>query len=61
MNTGEPPYHPGYGVDPPLLAGREELIAETMSALRAGPRHQSFGLGFVGDRGVGKTALLNEM
>lgn len=61
MNTSNPPYHPGYGVDPPLLAGRDELIAEALGALRAGPRHPSFGQGFVGDRGIGKTALLNEI
>lgn len=56
-----PPYHPGYGVDPPLLAGRDELIDGALGALGAGPRHPSFGQGFVGDRGVGKTALLNEI
>lgn len=61
MNASEPPYHPGYGVDPPLLAGRDDLIADALDALRAGPRHPSFGQGLVGDRGVGKTALLNEI
>lgn len=61
MNSSEPPYNPGYGIDPPVLAGREDLLAETMRALETGPRHAYFGRGIVGDRGVGKTVLLNEL
>jgi hypothetical protein len=61
VNSREPPYNPGYGVDPPVLAGRGDLLAETMRALLTGPRHTYFGRAVVGDRGVGKTVLLNEL
>jgi hypothetical protein len=61
VNSSEPPYNPGYGVAPPVLAGRGDLLAETMRALLAGPRHAYFGRAVIGDRGVGKTVLLNEL
>ncbi|AAT89207.1 conserved hypothetical protein [Leifsonia xyli subsp. xyli str. CTCB07] len=56
------PYRPGAGRVPPLLAGRENLLAQFDTTLvqatgtGEGPRPQVlFGL-----RGVGKTSLLNE-
>ncbi len=61
LSSEDPPYHPGYGVDPPLLAGRDDLIDGVLEAARAGPRHPAFSQGFVGDRGIGKTVLLNEI
>jgi len=56
-----PPYNPGFGIDPPLLAGRSTLLAEFDQALTVGPRSPWFGHCVVGDRGVGKTVLLNAM
>ena len=60
-DTCDPPFHPGYGVDPPALAGRDDLVDAALDAVRAGPRGPGFIQAFVGDRGVGKTALLNEI
>lgn len=56
-----PPYNPGYGIDPPLLAGRGDILDSVEEALTTGPRSPWFGHGLVGDRGVGKTVLLNAM
>jgi hypothetical protein len=51
----EPPYTPGYGMEPPLLAGRDELLGRTWEALKAGPRRPDFHQAWTGERGVGKT------
>lgn len=59
MIPNDPPYTPSFGISPPVLAGRDEVLAETMAALRAGPRHPRFGSGLMGNRGVGKTAVLD--
>jgi hypothetical protein len=59
MIPNDPPYTPSFGISPPVLAGRDEVLAETMAALRAGPRHPRFGYGLMGNRGVGKTAVLD--
>lgn len=59
MPAAPPPYNPGYGIDPPLLVGRGEILAHVSEALATGPRSPWFGRGLVGDRGVGKTVLLN--
>ncbi len=56
-----PPYNPGYGVDPPFLVGRRDILDRIEEALTTGPRSPWFGHGLVGDRGVGKTVLLNAM
>ena len=56
-----PPYNPGYGVDPPFLVGRRDILDSIEEALTTGPRSPWFGHGLVGDRGVGKTVLLNAM
>jgi hypothetical protein len=56
-----PPYNPGYGIDPPLLVGRNDILGSVEEALATGPRSPWFGHGLVGDRGVGKTVLLNAM
>ena len=59
MIPNDPPYTPSFGISPPVLAGRDEVLAETMAAFRAGPRHPRFGSGLMGNRGVGKTAVLD--
>ncbi len=53
------PFTPDWGVAPPVLVGRDEIIADAMAALQAGPRHPRFTQAFVGERGVGKTVLLD--
>ncbi len=56
------PYSPGAGTKPPELAGRDELLAKALIALRriaAGKSAQSLIL--TGLRGVGKTVLLNRI
>ena len=60
--TGNP-YQPGRGVLPPVLAGRESLLAEAeerLDFLSAG-RMPSQDLLFYGPRGTGKTTLLLEI
>lgn len=60
MPTSEqPPYTPGFGLSPPILAGRDEVLDEVMGALRSGPRHPQFVSALIGHRGVGKTSVLD--
>ncbi|MGH9120650.1 MAG: AAA family ATPase, partial [Acidimicrobiales bacterium] len=61
MAITEPPYTPGFGRQPPTLAGREVLIAREMRALRAGPAHPEFCVAYLGRRGVGKTTMLDSI
>jgi len=51
------PYHPGFGRSPSVLAGRDALIADVVDSLDGSGA--GFGRLLVGDRGVGKTVLLN--
>ncbi len=54
------PFRPGYGVIPPVLAGREELKSEfrgRLADLAAGNLNPT-GFQLMGPRGCGKTALL---
>jgi type II secretory pathway predicted ATPase ExeA len=53
----EPPYKPGYGLEPPLLVGRDRLLAWTWEALVSGPTHPDFHQALLGERGVGKTVV----
>jgi len=48
-------------VDPPVLAGRDGQLAGILAALRAGPQAPGFCQAILGDRGIGKTVLLNEI
>lgn len=59
--TNAPPYNPGFGIAPPLLAGRTEILTHSLAALAHGPRARHFCQAFIGDRGVGKTVLLGEI
>ncbi len=52
-----PPYKPGYGLLPPLLVGRDDLLAWTWAAMVAGPGHPDFHQAWIGERGTGKTVL----
>lgn len=62
MDIGANPYAPGAGTRPPLLAGRDDLVANATIAL-ARARRGRHGKSFVavGLRGVGKTVVLNRV
>jgi hypothetical protein len=53
------PFHPSFGVSPPLLAGRDELIAEFVEAIEDGPGSAGRATLYTGPRGAGKTVMLN--
>lgn len=55
------PFTPTFGVSPPLLVGRDDLIAE-FTALLADDRGPSTRATiYTGSRGIGKTVMLNEV
>jgi hypothetical protein len=51
------PFTPGYGTQPPLLAGRDEILDRAIDAYRNGPGDPSYQMLLYGLRGVGKTVL----
>lgn len=55
------PFNPGFGFRPPELAGRADIIAQFARAFTAGPRDPMFIAALIGDRGVGKTAVLDRI
>ena len=55
------PFNPGFGVSPPELAGRSTVLAQFTRAFRVGSRDPWYTTALIGDRGVGKTAVLNEV
>jgi hypothetical protein len=61
LTSTEPPYSPTFGADPPWSAGRDATLATMLGGRRAGPKSRYFGMGIIGERGVGKTVLLNEI
>jgi AAA ATPase domain len=62
MDPVRNPFAPGAGLRPPAFVGRaRELSAATVALDRLADRRPARGLTFVGVRGVGKTALLNEI
>ncbi|OYV59520.1 MAG: hypothetical protein B7Z69_06925 [Actinobacteria bacterium 21-73-9] len=56
---GDIPFSPGFGMRPLVLAGRDSLTGQIGRAFRTGPRDPWFTTVLVGDRGVGKTAVLD--
>ncbi len=58
---GENPFNPGYGVAPPVLAGRGELIHQILMNLQRGPGRGEYHTIVVGPRGTGKTVLLDHV
>ena len=44
-----------------MLAGRDDQLTSIITALRLGPQAPGFCQAILGDRGVGKTVLLNEV
>ena len=55
------PFTPGFGVSPPVLAGRADIIAEFAEALEDGPGSPARATLYAGARGTGKTVMLNEL
>src|ERR1019366_1135031 len=53
------PFHPSFGVSPPLLVGRDDLIEEFVEAIENGPGAAGRATLYTGPRGAGKTVLLN--
>src|SRR5580704_16995112 len=59
MQVPAPPYTPGFGRRPPVLAGRDALVDDVARVLEAGPEHPRFCRALLGRRGTGKTVLLD--
>ena len=53
------PFHPSFGVSPPLLVGRDALIDEFVEAIEDGPGSSGRATLYTGARGAGKTVMLN--
>ena len=53
------PFHPTFGVSPPLLVGRDSLIEAVAEAIEDGPGAPARATLYTGPRGSGKTVLLN--
>lgn len=64
MNAQQPdapagnPFKPTFGVLPPHLAGRDDILRSINEAMAAGPGDPGFTSLMLGNRGTGKTALL---
>ena len=54
-----PPYTPGFGRRPPVVAGRDALVDDVARVLEVGPEHPRFCRAILGSRGTGKTVLLD--
>ena len=53
------PFHPSFGVSPPMLVGREQLLEDFEEAIEDGPGAAGRATLYTGPRGAGKTVLLN--
>ena len=53
------PFHASFGVSPPLLVGRDAVLAEFVEALEDGPGSSGRATLYTGARGSGKTVMLN--
>jgi hypothetical protein len=57
---GRSPFIATFGSQPPTLAGRDELVDSVVEdMLEGGPPAKGFTRAFTGDRGIGKTVLLD--
>lgn len=54
------PFRPGFGKNPPFLAGRELALEQLKLGLELGQWPQERGILMTGLRGVGKTVMLNQ-
>ena len=55
------PFRPSFGNSPPVLAGRDELIAQFAEAIDDGAGTPGRASLYTGARGTGKTVMLNEV
>lgn len=55
------PFTPGFGTQPTILAGREETTTLFSEALASEKPHPSNAILLAGQRGVGKTVMLDEL
>lgn len=55
------PFTPTFGVSPPLLVGRSDLLEDFTAALEDGPGAPGRVTLYTGARGTGKTVMLNEV
>ncbi|MEX2628104.1 MAG: ATP-binding protein [Ilumatobacteraceae bacterium] len=55
------PFTPTFGVSPPLLVGRTDLLDDFVAALEDGPGAPGRMTLYTGARGTGKTVMLNEV
>lgn len=53
------PFHASFGVSPPLLVDRDDLLADFVEALEDGPGSSGRATLYTGARGAGKTVMLN--
>ena len=53
------PFHPTFGVSPPLLVGRDHMLDEFTEALEDGPGSAGRATLYTGARVLGKTVMLN--
>lgn len=53
------PFHASFGVSPPLLVGRDDVLDEFTEALEDGPGSSGRATLYTGARGAGKTVMLN--
>ncbi|WP_207793356.1 AAA family ATPase [Nocardioides acrostichi] len=54
------PFRPSFGSNPPLVTGREAVLDDIAEALDAGPGASGRAALITGNRGIGKTVVLNE-
>lgn len=54
------PFRPSFGTNPPVVSGRDVVVAEIEDALDSGPGARARAVLFTGNRGIGKTVMLNE-
>ena len=59
MNSN--PFTPSPGASPPVLAGRGDILDDVEDALDSGPAHPDYTMFLVGDRAMGKTAVLRAL
>lgn len=55
------PFSPSFGISPPVLAGRDDILDGFEEAIATGPSHPGYTTLLIGHRGTGKTALLNAL
>lgn len=61
MTRRSSPFRPSFGINPPLVAGRDVVVEELRDAVRGGPGAAGRAALFTGNRGIGKTVMLNEV